>query len=119
MLIYTSGSTGNPKGIVHTFAGLSVKHTSKVGLVYSPDEVWAMGAPLYFVASLTVFKVLKEGGQLHLLDTETYHDIARFEDYIVDHGVTYTFLSPSMLTSFRNRSDTLKVVFTGSERLTG
>ena len=119
LLIYTSGSTGNPKGILHTFASLSVKHTSKVGLTYSPDEVWGMGAPLYFVASLTCFKVLKEGGQLHLYDSDTYHDMRKLEDYIVDHGVTFTFLSPAMLTAFHNRSDTLKVVFTGSERLTG
>ncbi len=119
LLIYTSGSTGAPKGILHTFQGLATKHTSKVGLTYSPDEVWAMGAPLYFVASLTCFKVLKEGGQLHLFDSETYHDVRKVEDYIVEHGVTFTFLSPAMLQHFHNRSDTLKVVFTGSERLTG
>ena len=118
LLIYTSGSTGNPKGILHTFGGLAVKHTSKVGLKYSPDEVWGMGAPLYFVASLTCFKVLKEGGQLHLYDSDTYHDLRKLEDYIVEYGVTYTFLSPAMLSAFHNRSETLKVVFTGSERLT-
>ena len=119
LLIYTSGSTGTPKGILHTFEGLNAKHTSKVGLRYSPDERWGMGAPLYFVASLTCFKVLKEGGQLHLYDAETYHDMRKLEDYIADHGITFTFLSPSMLASFHNRSETLKVVFTGSERLTG
>lgn len=119
LLIYTSGSTGNPKGILHTFGGLAVKHTSKVGLKYSPDEVWAMGAPMYFVASLTCFKVLKEGGQLHFVDPETYRDIRRFEDYLVEHGVTFTFLSPSMLANFHNRAETLKLVFTGSERLSG
>lgn len=119
LLIYTSGSTGNPKGILHTFGGLAVKHTAKVGLKYSPDEAWAMGAPMYFVASLTGYKVLKEGGQLHLIDPGTYRDIRRFEDYLVDHGITFTFLSPSMLSNFNNRAETLKVVFTGSERLVG
>ncbi|MBQ9002514.1 MAG: AMP-binding protein, partial [Eggerthellaceae bacterium] len=119
LLIYTSGSTGNPKGILHSFKGLATKHTAKVGLTYSPDEVWGMGAPLYFVASLTCFKVLKEGGQLHLYDPDTYRDMRKLEDYIAEHGVTFTFLSPAMLSNFNNRSDTLKVVFTGSERLTG
>ena len=119
LLIYTSGSTGNPKGILHTFGGLAVKHTAKANLTYTPDDVWAMGAPPYFVASLTCFKVLKEGGQLHLIHPDTYRDIRRFEDYLVEHGATFTFLSPSMLANFNNRAETLKVVFTGSERLTG
>ena len=117
LLIYTSGSTGAPKGILHTFADLSVKHTAKVGLRYSTDDNWGMGAPLYFVASLTVFKVLKEGATLHLYDADTYHDMRKLEDYIVEQGITYTFLSPSMLANFHNRSDKLKLVFTGSERL--
>ncbi|MDO4536799.1 MAG: amino acid adenylation domain-containing protein [Coriobacteriales bacterium] len=119
VLIYTSGSTGTPKGIVHTFEGLATKHTEKQGIVYSPKDVWGMGAPLYFVAGLSIFKVLKEGAQLHLYDSETYRDIRKLEDYIVEHGVTTTFLSPAMLSNFHNRSDSLKVVFTGSERLTG
>ena len=71
LLIYTSGSTGNPKGILHTFGGLAVKHTAKANLTYTPDDVWAMGAPPYFVASLTCFKVLKEGGQLQSEEIET------------------------------------------------
>ncbi len=119
LLIYTSGSTGAPKGIIHTFGGLAVKHTAKVALAYTTDDHWAMGAPPYFVASLTAFKLLKEGGQLHLIAPEMFHDINAFEDYIVDAKITFTFMSPSMLRQFHNRSDTLKVVFTGSERLSG
>lgn len=118
LLIYTSGSTGNPKGILHTFGGLAVKHTSKVGLVYTTEDRWGMGAPLYFVASLTSFKALKEGAALHLYDSDTYHNIPKLEDYIEEHRITYTFLSPAMLPNFHNRSDSLKLVFTGSERLT-
>ena len=119
LLIYTSGSTGTPKGILHTFEGLATKHTSKVALTYSPEDHWGMGAPLYFVASLTVYKVLKEGGQLHLLSPETYRDIRRVEDYFVEHEITHTFLSPSMLAAFHNRAKSLRLVFTGSERLSG
>lgn len=119
LLVYTSGSTGMPKGILHTFGGLAQKHTSKVGLAYTTEDAWAMGAPLYFVASLTAYKVLKEGASLHLISPATYRDIRAFEDYVVEHGITYTFLSPSMLANFHNRSKSLKLVFTGSEKLTG
>ena len=119
LLIYTSGSTGAPKGIIHSFAGLSVKHTAKANLTYTTEDAWGMGAPLYFIASLTVFKVLKEGACLHLYSSDVYHNTQKLADYIEEHGITFTFLSPAMLPDFHNRSETLKVVFTGSERLTG
>ena len=118
-LIYTSGSTGNPKGIIHTFESLDAKHSKKVQIKYTNDDHWAMSAPLYFIASAANFKVLKEGAQLHFYDDETRKDVKKISDYIEKFKITYTFLSPSVLANFTNKSPSLKLVFTGSEKLTG
>lgn len=117
LLLYTSGSTGAPKGILHTFGGLEANAT--LGNAYPPETVFAMAAPFYFVASLAMFKVLRAGAQLHLLDGEIGRDVRKLEDYFERHSVTMSFISPSVLANFHNRAPSLKLVFTGSERLTG
>ena len=119
LLLYTSGSTGMPKGILHTFAGLYANQQLGKREVYGPGQVWAMGAPFYFVASVAVYKVLTCGGCVHLLDEETMRDVTKLEDYYEKHGITIGFISPSVLSNFHNRAQTLKLVMTGSERLTG
>ena len=116
LLIYTSGSTGEPKGILHTFdslyyhahKGLDEEHT---------DMVWGTSAPFYFVAGMSNFPVLKGGGQLHFYTGDVRFDVKKLEDYIEKYGITHTFISPAVLANFHNRSASLKVVYTGSEKV--
>ena len=117
ILIYTSGSTGEPKGILHCFDSLcSHVHTGSLQEEHT-DMVWGTSSPFYFVAAMSNFPVLKGGGQLHFYTGDVLFDVRKLEDYIEEHGVTHTFISPAVLANFHNRSKSLKVVFTGSEKL--
>ena len=116
LLIYTSGSTGEPKGILHTFDSLYY-HVHK-GLQEDHTEmVWGNPAPFYFIAAMSNFPVLKGGGQMHIFPDDVRFDVRKLEDYIEENGVTHTFISPAVLANFHNRSASLKVVYTGSEKL--
>ncbi len=119
LLLYTSGSTGMPKGILHTFEGLLANQRMGNRAVYQTGQAWAMGAPFYFVASVAVYKVLTLGGAVHLLDEETMRDVGKLEEYYAAHHITVGFISPSVLSNFHSRDEALKLVMTGSERLTG
>ena len=113
LIIYTSGSTGNPKGIMHNFKGL----LKKGDFTYKLDDSFLMLAPFYFVASLTMYKVLREGARVVLPPDDVRLDIHKLEDYIKDEEIGYVFIPPSVLKNFHNKSDKLKVVYTGSEKL--
>ena len=116
LLIYTSGSTGEPKGILHSFESLYY-HVHKGLQEDHTDMVWGTSSPFYFVAAISNFPVLKGGGQLHFFTGDVRFDVRKLEDYIEQHGITHTFISPAVLASFHNRSASLKVVYTGSEKL--
>ena len=118
LLIYTSGSTGEPKGILHTFDSLYY-HAHKGLQEEHTDMVWGTSSPFYFVAGMSNFPVLKGGGQLHFYTGDVRIDVKKLEDYIEQYGITHTFISPAVLANFHNRSASLKVVYTGSEKLAG
>lgn len=122
ILLYTSGSTGTPKGVLHTYRTLDFglpERTILPGLWNEGDEVvYGTTAPLYFAAGLLMYDVLMYGGTVHLYSDDVKKDVHKLEEYILQNGLTISFISPAILTVFRNRSERLKTVICAGERLT-
>lgn len=121
LIVYTSGSTGKPKGISLNYGVVSEKITvyDEICTVEKQD-LYASISPLNFISSLMdVFYPLWKGVTVHILSNDVRQDIRKVEHYIQKYHISHIFISSQMLKSFRNKSDSLKVVFTGSEKVTG
>lgn len=121
LLIYTSGSTGKPKGVLHSHLSISdsvLRYTAYA----SPEKGYraALGAPFTFVASVQgVFSPLACEMTSYLMPYEAMRDPVLLADYIEENRINRTFISPKMLKVFKPKGDSLKVVITGSERVSG
>ncbi|MCQ2220987.1 MAG: amino acid adenylation domain-containing protein, partial [Prevotella sp.] len=120
MLIYTSGSTGNPKGILHTFATIGNAFARKTDVVprFTGELQYGNYAPMYFVAKLGVYGALLVGATVHFYSKELRTDIQKLSDYIEEYGINRSYIPPAALLIFKNKSESLKYVTTGSEKLT-
>lgn len=118
-LFYTSGSTGTPKGVLHSFRSF--------GIPLFPDEMFmqldvslmAVTAPMFFVACKLIYDFLTRGGTVNIVPPDVRIDIRKLEDFLADQQIEFVFIPPSVLPHFHNKSQSLKVVFTASERVSG
>ena len=119
LLIYTSGSTGAPKGVLHSHASIN-------DAVFRFNEYFdlprgsktALAAPFSFVVSVhDIFMPLSCCLEGHILPQEVMRDPILLADFIDDNQINFLFISPKMLKVFKPRGDSLKVVYTGSERV--
>ena len=119
LLIYTSGSTGNPKGVLHSHAGINDSIVRYSDYADPPRGFRAaLGAPFTFVASVQgVFAPLCSCLTAYLMPYQAMRDPVLLADYIYENKINRTFISPKMLKVFKPKGDSLKVVFTGSERV--
>ena len=119
ILIYTSGSTGKPKGVLHSFG--SITDSVFRYMEYANTSVGfraAIGAPFTFVASVQgVFAPLCSANTAYLIPYEFMRDPELLADYIEEKQINRCFISPKMLKVFRAKGNSLKVVSTGSERV--
>lgn len=118
-LFYTSGSTGKPKGVLHSFRSF--------GIPLFPDEmfkdldvsVMAVTAPMFFVACKLIYDFLTRGKTVNVVPPAVRIDIRKLEDFLAQQEIEFVFIPPSVLPYFNNKSQSLKVVFTASERVSG
>lgn len=119
LLIYTSGSTGKPKGVLHSHRSISDSVLRYINYIKSPAGFRAaLGAPFTFVASVQgVFAPLAAMTTAYLMPYEAMRDPVLLADFIEKNQINRTFISPKMLKVFKPKGDSLKVVLTGSERV--
>ena len=119
ILIYTSGSTGNPKGVLHSHR--SITDSVFRYMEYADTPVGfraAIGAPFTFVASVQgVFAPLCAANTTILIPYEAMRDPVLLAETIEQRQINRCFISPKMLKVFRPKGDSLKIVSTGSERV--
>ena len=119
LLIYTSGSTGKPKGVLHSHLSIS-DSVLRYNAYANPPKGFraALGAPFTFVASVQgVFAPLASAMTAYLMPYEAMRDPVLLADFIDENRINRTFISPKMLRVFKPKGDSLKTVFTGSERV--
>ena len=119
LLIYTSGSTGRPKGVLHTHGSIS-------DAVFRYNEYFnfpqgcttAMAAPFSFVVSVhDIFLPLSACLTGYIMPLEVMRDPILLADFIDDNRINHIFISPKMLKVFKPKGNSLKTVYTGSERV--
>ena len=98
--LYTSGSTGTPKGVM-------VEHWSVLTLLHGFERVAPSGEKLvgtsvcpfsFDVSAWELFSNLCFGGTLHILRPDRFADPKRFAGYLIDQGVTSTYIPPALLS---------------------
>ncbi len=119
LLIYTSGSTGKPKGVLHSHASITDAVNRYNDFAQAPKASHvAIGAPFTFVASVQgIFAPLCAALRAYLMPYEAMRDPVLLADFIEEHQINRTFISPKMLKVFKQKGNCLKTVATGSERI--
>ena len=119
LLIYTSGSTGKPKGVLHSHRSISDSVVRYHNFANPPEGCRAaLGAPFTCVASVQgVFAPLYGRMAAYLMPYEAMRDPVLLADFIEENQIYRTFISPKMLKVFQPKGDSLKIVYTGSERV--
>ena len=118
-LFYTSGSTGKPKGVIHTFRSFRIPHFPDEMFKEMNVSVLAVTAPMYFIACKLIYDFLTRGGTVNIVPPDVKIDIRKLESFLSDQRIEFVYLPPSVLAHFHNKSQSLKVVMSAAERLSG
>ena len=94
-IVGTGGTTGRPKGVMLT--GHNLETMSAITLMSYPFEgrpVYLALAPLTHAAGVLCFPVMAKAGEIVGMRTP---DVGRFLGLVETHGVTHTFLPPTLI----------------------
>ncbi len=98
-IIYTSGSTGRPKGVAVSHRGLTnlVRWHQRAFGVGPADRATQFASHGFDAAVWEIWPYLAAGASVHLPDGDTRLDAVRLRDWIVEQGITVSFI-PTELT---------------------
>ena len=95
MLVGTGGTTGRPKGVMLTPTNLeTMTALTLMGYPFDGPPVYLALAPLTHAAGVLCFPVLSLGGEVVIMRTP---DGGGFLRLVQEHGVTHTFLPPTLI----------------------
>ncbi|MCH8009345.1 MAG: long-chain-fatty-acid--CoA ligase [Chloroflexi bacterium] len=105
ILIYTSGTTSLPKGVVLTYLTLSVYVTNTMNPADPAVErdVTMLSVPLYHVAGATAMMSSIWGGRTLVILPQ--FDAGAWLESVDRHGVTHSFVVPTMLKRIMDHED--------------
>lgn len=95
MIAGTGGTTGKPKGVM--LSGRNIETMSALTLMsypFGPRPVYLALAPLTHAAGVLCFPVLSLGGEIVVMPRP---DLGEFLALVEHHGVTHTFLPPTLV----------------------
>lgn len=117
-LIYTSGSTGLPKGVVLEQVGLFhfiSALQAKLG-INDTSRVLQFSSINFDASVWEIFSALFSGATLCIPDDKERRVGQSLQDYIRQHGITHTILTPAVLNTLDPSTlPSLKVVASGGE----
>jgi amino acid adenylation domain-containing protein len=122
-VIYTSGSTGKPKGVQITHQGLMnlVHWHQKCFGVAPEDKATLLASPAFDASVWELWPYLTAGASVHVPEPETEYSPALLQNWLVQHGITITFvptpLAESMLMMDWPSHSSLHTILTGGDKL--
>lgn len=122
-VVYTSGSTGRPKGVEITHRNLAnLCRWHRTAFAITPgDRATQVASPAFDAAVWEIWPHLAAGAGIWIPDAETKRDPALLQRWLVETGITVSFLPTAMAEiAMRGRwPDTarLRLLLTGADTL--
>lgn len=122
-VIFTSGSTGRPKGVQITHANLLnlVRWHQRAFRITSADRATLQASPGFDAAVWELWPYLTAGASVSAMDDSIRTAPERLRDWIVEKGITVTFLPTAVAEHLLNLSwpvqTALRVLLTGAATL--
>ena len=100
-VIYTSGSTGRPKGVQITHGSLLnlVFWHQRTFAVTPADRATQVTSPAFDATGWELWPYLTAGASVYLPDEDTRATPTSMRDWLLDHGITITFLPTALAES--------------------